>query len=150
MDTPTTKDAPTTKRHKKPYVSRTLIVWFDGNTVSLYAVPIKELKKYDPEGFATAHGKMLNSRQDDEGTDDWNRIEYLAWLLGEEPHFGPIPTLADWLALKRPHNAVALSHDKELSKRGQEPEAEAPFKQYKLEGTDMDNCHRVISTGWYM
>jgi hypothetical protein len=121
----------------------TLIVWSDGGKVTLYVIPTVALKVYDPEhGFGVCHNHRINGRENEEVKPDvYNRIEYLAWLLGEEPHFGPLPTLAEWLAVNRQPEDLALSTEKRKSGKRLEKEAVPPFATYKTD---------VIVTAWDM
>jgi hypothetical protein len=161
-------------------MKNTLIAWYDGTKVVLYQVPTKELAAFDKSLFANCHGKMANSLIRELSEDDSETICYLAFLLGEEPFYGELPTLTDWLATQRRElneesnfgNEVAninsqydvgtlsgpqrqealemLSKKKQTGIKKAEKTYDPSFAKYKLADCKLTSCGSIVNTGWYI
>lgn len=133
----------------------TLIVWHSEAVPVLYIVPTQRLViAGQGVDFLECNGVILNKPGCETTHTISDKIEYLARLLGEEPHYGPLPTLAAFLRAEANFRKQRNRKNAVKGKFGTDPRdaATPPFATMKLPTGELPlmitGVSRVIVTGW--
>lgn len=131
-------------------VDSTLVVWFDGQgeaALRLFLIPVDIMNDY-----GVCDGVFLNFTEDTEPDTELqrtHRVEHLAYLLGTEPCFGPIPTLSSFLQLAAIRDAEKGVPKESDTDTGEFTAALAPWAKYECKHSRVPVVARsFIRCGW--